>query len=532
VNDDRLSRYLADQAEAIALPPADAGEVMRRGNRRRTRRRAGLVGAVAIVGVLATTVALRDDGDQELKANVANAPVVPSAFDWSIVHPVSGLGYSSSTARLSNGAVYGLSTAPGPADDKAAATPPHLYRSTDGAEWVHADLPEDLTASALAASGDTLYALGTAPAGGGLRDVVVKASDDGASTWRSVQLPSDITELQARHPGQISFGAPQIAAHDATHLVATIAVTANLDLSKYRPDLVSNDTTYDWTDTGVTIRKQPPPCAGFEDGATVPPSKDQAEACRADKRSGEVLGTYTFDQIGMDAELQALRDGRTYAYASDDGHTFQPVDLPAEARSGWAARVLGGADGYDMVVSHTSKETGSTSSLLHSTDGHAWTVATTLAGSPADAGYLGDHLAVALYTDDGGYVVKVAQPGGAWRDLRLTDAVPAPADGQVDEAGRTVNKPQQPWVGSLDFGPLGLAASVGTTDAQGRSVEYVVHTTDGSSLDVLKVADAAPHAGSIIGLSVTADAIAVRLNDGVPSKGQPPEQVVLVGTPR
>ena len=38
-NDDRLDRYLADQANAITLPPADPTGAARRGARRRTRRR-------------------------------------------------------------------------------------------------------------------------------------------------------------------------------------------------------------------------------------------------------------------------------------------------------------------------------------------------------------------------------------------------------------------------------------------------------------------------------------------------------------
>ena len=54
--------------------------------------------------------------------------------------------------------------------------PPTLYRSDDGAEWSQVGPPDGVRTSALAASGDTLYALGTAPAGGGTRDLVVATS--------------------------------------------------------------------------------------------------------------------------------------------------------------------------------------------------------------------------------------------------------------------------------------------------------------------------------------------------------------------
>ena len=117
MNDDRIGRYLADQAEGIALAPADPENVMRRGSRRRTRRRTAFVGSLAVVAVLATSVALRDGSDdQKLQADYLSPEVTESTFDWSVVTPRAGLAYSSSSVQL-GGSIYSLSTAPAVAGD-------------------------------------------------------------------------------------------------------------------------------------------------------------------------------------------------------------------------------------------------------------------------------------------------------------------------------------------------------------------------------------------------------------------------------
>ena len=148
-DDDRLSRYLSDRADGITLSPADPTGVMRRGSRRRIRRRGALVGGVAVLGLLATTFVVRDGGDQKVKVSVASPDVAASTYRWSVVKPTSGLGYSSSHTELASGALYGLSTAPGPIDPGNAAQPPVLYRSDNGTEWAKVALPTGLSASAL-----------------------------------------------------------------------------------------------------------------------------------------------------------------------------------------------------------------------------------------------------------------------------------------------------------------------------------------------------------------------------------------------
>jgi hypothetical protein len=526
VNDDRISRYLADQAEGITLTPADPDGVMRRGARRRTHRRTALVGSLAIVAVLGTTVALRDGSDdQKVSVDYSNPDVVPSGFEWSTVTPGTGLAWSSSSVQL-GGAVYSLSTAPAAETDpeRGDVGPPSLYRSDDGAEWARVSTPDGVRVSSLATAGDTLYALGTAPAGGGTRDLVLSTSTDGASTWSNLTLPRDVAELEARHPGKVFVSTPRIVARDATHLVANIGVSANLDPSQYYPEMTEADRAYnsEWTAEGLVVRDMGEiPCEAVTPRGDAPPTDMEcmAQARRAisDKDQGEVVFQETYDELGIDQELRGLIGGQSITYVSDDGATFERVDVPLGAGE-WTSDVLATADGYWMARGSTD-DGGAT--ILRSADGRTWAVDTTLPGSPGELGLLGDRVAVSLYDDSGNHV-RVQQPGGPWADLNLTSAV-APAEGY------------EAWMSEVAFGPLGLATVIGTSDEDGTSGEsYIVHTTDGGTISVVPLSDLDEDldGASVVGTTVTADAVAVRFSlpqDQDP--GTPPTQVVLVGTP-
>jgi hypothetical protein len=155
--------------------------------------------------------------------------------------------------------------------------------------------------------------------------------------------------------------------------------------------------------------------------------------------------------------------------------------------------------------------------VLRSADGHTWTTASTLAGSTQSAGLLGDRPAVGLWGAEGGLQVHVEQADGSYVVLDLLSAV----DGADGTAG----------VADLAFGPLGLAALVWADDSGNSS--HIVHSVDGTSLSSVDVRDHLSGPGIPIGISVSADAVLVRV-DG-PSDGDPstvPTQQVLVGTPR
>jgi hypothetical protein len=90
VNDDRIQRYLSARADAITLEPADADAVTRRGRRRRNQKRGGVLAVVAALGVLGSSVIVRDsDPDQAVESELASS-VVPTDLDWTVVRPGSG----------------------------------------------------------------------------------------------------------------------------------------------------------------------------------------------------------------------------------------------------------------------------------------------------------------------------------------------------------------------------------------------------------------------------------------------------------
>ena len=154
-DDDRLTRYLAEQASALTLSPADPAAAVRRGTRRRNRRRGAIVGLAALaVGASSFAVVDRDDPRSKVDSGVAAASVVASPLDWTVVAPQSGLGYSRSTAIV-DGSLYSLSTSPGPYDEQRSFAPT-LYRSDDGAGWVEVSLPPGNRPSSLAADGHEL----------------------------------------------------------------------------------------------------------------------------------------------------------------------------------------------------------------------------------------------------------------------------------------------------------------------------------------------------------------------------------------
>ena len=515
-DDDRLSRYLADQAEAITLAPADLGAAMRRGTHRRNRRRGAIV-AGATLAIVATSLSVIDRGDPDASVDSdLAAAVVPSSLDWTVVSPTSGLGYSRSTT-LVGGVTYSLSTAPGP-NDETTSSETHLYRSDDGAEWAEVALPDGVRPSSLAGSGDTLYAIGTAPASGGGRDLVVSASTDGAATWSSVTLPDAVAALEARHPGEIIISQPDVAATDATHLVASVVVTANPDVETLLPDDASPNGGWSISADGVSVYEELPcdAASGEQANDCADPAITRSSEATAPMPNGpskpEVKATYTWDELGLDPELRGLIGGRTYVYASDDGVTFDPATLPGDV-GGWSGGLLATDDGYRLFLGQEVRESDATTLVLASEDGHTWTRAGSLPGSPVSAGLLGGRPALAVYTVDGSFAVQISQPDGSWVPLDLLAAVGG--SGGVQDVA---------------FGPLGLAATVWQEGDPMAS--YIVHSADGTTVSAVALADHLDASTSVIGLSVSADAIVVRVADPKGATGSTPTQHDLVGTPR
>jgi hypothetical protein len=235
---------------------------------------------------------------------------------------------------------------------------------------------------------------------------------------------------------------------------------------------------------------------------------------------GPVTHHYGWDELGIDPELRTLVGGRTFAYATSDGRTFQSADLP-DAAGSYPAGLVAMPDGFHLVLQDATK--GDTSRVLASTDGRTWTPEGTLAGAAQSAGVLGGHLAVSTSGQDGTTDVQIHEADGSWHPMGLSSAVPL-ADGT------------HAFIGEVAFGPLGMAATAGTFQGKegGLDHSYVLHSDDGTSISVEDIGQVLGSPRSPVGVFVTADAIAVRLSDPSPDAGQPghvPTQTVLVGTP-
>lgn len=530
-NDDRLDRFLTDQANAISLPPADLAGVARRGARRRSRRRGAVVASVIVLTALAVSVAVVDREGTD--ANVSNydlADASPSTYDWTVLDPESGLGYSSSSATLDDGSIYSLSTAPDAPGDEPTESG-HLYRSTDGAEWSEVSLPDELTASSIAGSGSSLYALGTVPASSGGRDLVLAASQDAAATWQQIALPDEVTDLDARHPGEIYISQPSVAALDADHLVAAVTVNAVPHVEELLPTS-ERGRSYESTPDGITVYDDDTACPDQQlyaqtcatpstTSTTVVPPADAPGADGRNPAAGHeptVRATYTWEELGLDPELRALLDGRTHVYTTQDGEHFEAATLP-EGLTGASARAVATSAGYAVFVGEWSGEAASTQ-VLTSPDGVAFTNApgSPFSGGMGDAGVLGGQPAVAVFAADGTpygtTTVRVGRADGSWTELPLSE----PGDG----------------IGAVAFGPLGLAAVVWEpVDGSDVTTPHLVHTADGVTLSTVSLEDElGASAANVIGVSVTADAIFVRIGGPVDDDpSTPPVQKVLVGTP-
>lgn len=551
--DDRFDAYFADRTPDVPVPSLGSTAVVDRARRRRTRRNGAKVAAV--LGVLAiggAVVAQSADRGEQRVASGGNA-VVPSPLDWTLVTATSGLGSSSASATTDDGAIYDLSTAPGVPDPEGAPTPAHLYRSGDGTEWTSVDLPGDLAPLGLAAGGDRLYAVGTAPAGGGTEAVQV-AAGDGDGTWDLADVPLDLAELGTGFPGEVGATGTSVA----TGPDGTVVVSVDVEGQLAEDALPEGIGRHGWRATTEGIEVLDDPCRTKLDDAgapvttapattapatTAPAAADPTTTVLADPQAGDrekleeecgdvvddpsVEGLHPWSELGVDPEAGRLALGRTYLFASAGGAPFQQVaDLELDT---WSSRLLGSADGWWLLWDEQADPTSSPSSTARaafSADGRTWSTDTALElpGTFAEAGLMAGRPTVATYREGGSDVLlNVLAPSGV-RTIDVAAAVGSTgADGGVAD---------------LAFGPLGFAVLRTRWLGDDATRSDVVHTADGSSFSVEDVPG--PEEGRSEGprsIAVSADAITVRLNSypaGLSFEertGVAPTQRLFVGTP-
>lgn len=525
--DDHLQHYFSARAGDIAVPRTGTAAIVERARRRR-HRRTGLKVA-AVVGVLAiggAVIAQSGDDGQDV-ASYGNA-VVPTGLRWTTVAPEAGLGSSqTSFATTADGTVYGLSTAPGQRSPTSPAEPARLYRSSDGAEWAAADLPDELWTSALAADGDRLYAVGTSPAGGGSERARL-AVGGGGGDWTEVDLPFDLEAVGAGFPGGAGISSVRVAsAGDAS--VVTIGVIADLwelpqvkgQDARLAADGVNLVETPDCEGSATTVAPTTPGDATTGSAAADPagvPVTVPAEEADAAKRAEEaadgscteaadedpaVTRHYSWAELGIAEDAADLVLGRTYAFRIDAEGVARPAgQLPSGAS---VVDLVAGPDGFWAVGGRVDVTgTTATDEAYFSADGATWATdrPIVLSGYPMAAGLLGGRPTVVTTGDgmEGQLVLDSLTPGGAQpTDLgaSLGDLV---EDGYLSAAG---------------FGPLGFAGVVTSEDG---STEVVHGSGDGTFSVVPVVGEPEGRYEYPVGVDVSADAITVRLVSTVPGE--------------
>lgn len=517
--DQRLDRYFTARATTIELRPGDPTQIAARATARRRRRRSVATGVTALAVVAAAIgVQQAGGGGGDDRADLAAQPGLTAAtpLDWTVVQPTVGLASSDSTAVTADGTLYGLSTAPGRHDPSRPPGPRVLYRSDDGVEWQTVSLPDAFYPAQLAAHGDQLYAVGTAPAGGGGRAVVLgRTSADGA--WEQIDLPLDLAALEQAY-GRVGVHPLTVAVGDSG-AVAAVTVMAYPDAEDLLP-AGAELADWSWTADGLEVYeincdRATLPKAG---GAVASDGSRELPYCRSTAMNRrEPVARYTWDELGIDERLRSLIQGEVHVFTSVDGNAFTEVDLPAGARTG--ATVVATDSGYVLITSHWEQPH---VEVFRSSDGQTWTAeaAASFGGYVVSAGTLGGRAAVVTNGDAGSVVLHVMQDDGSWSSTDLTAAIDVPA-------GKDVRG------GQAHFGPLGLAALVTVSDPDGSSAAHHVVFVDERGVSSVAIPDVADSGVYPMSVRVSADAVTVALLD--PPTDPNGESIrtmrLLVGTP-
>jgi hypothetical protein len=518
-DDDRLSQYLSDRADSIALAPGDVRDItVRVMRRRRSRRTFSAAAAVAVLALGAVVLLSRGPGHQSV--TVAGEPE-PSraALTWSTVDVPEGLGWSFETVNAGTGSLFSLSTAPGVVPSGGSMdTRQVLYRSSDGRSWSTVALPEGLSPTALASSAGHLYAVGTAPGGGNTVDFAVASSTDDGNTWSQARLPQPEADLKARFPHEVQIS-PPIIASGPQGVVAAVTVQAMPDVQALLPtDAMSSG--WNITATGVDIYS---PCAADMQSISSsygPPPTNLVE-CPKDGKQPPVEKSYTWDELGVDPALRPLIGGQVHLYTSQDGSTFDEVAAPGI--DGYVAELIASGDGYRML---TSGALVPGLQPYYSADGTSWE-------KTADSGFDGwvvasgliDGKPLAVLETINGVALLTAQPGGGWsQPVGINEALGLPTASN--------DHPTIAGLQSAVIGPLGVAAVFSIQDKA-----YLAESADGRHYTTRPLGDVAGD-GSwyAAGISMSADAVVVRLVP-TPAPGSDPSnspvpgpQRLLVGT--
>jgi hypothetical protein len=528
---DFLSDQLAGHARSLAVQDTPVGVITRQGARRRQRRRALItssslvaasvtaVGAAAVVqrNDSSTIVVGESDADaisqqtaiaesptsesigSSADANLEEPPLTPVASNltWNRLDPDSTESLGSTAmfgpqGIVGNGPFYALSTSPG----RGQETTPTLYRSTDAASWQRVTMPSYLPQS-IAARGDQLYAVGTAPTGkASVFETAISSSLDGGSTWSQAVLPLNLDELRS-DPMVDSVGTQSSIVAGESGLVLVTTTNITLDPA----DLVPNWPNsffggYAVTGAGLEILINPvygdcpetqdegyvgPPTfitstGGSSSGAPASPS-----GCVVDP--GEPTGV-PWSNTGISAAVIEALLRPVQIWYSTDGRSFAEVAAP-DTGVGPSGTVLTTNFGDGYVVAYErygqlAADAGVTT-VLASADGLNWTLTTPPFAGIRSMGEVNGQLSV--------FAQSFTAPGGVyqnntsvWQTSNLTDwsSVSLPSLISANDGPGAILEPV-----SIGFGPSGVAVLGQIYLDPTRTPDGVRVTKDGLTLQML-----------------------------------------------
>jgi hypothetical protein len=512
----RFARYFQSRALTIELPPGDTSALTARAVSRRRRRRTALSGAAALA-LVAGAITVQQVGGDDGAEVAARADAVSAAapLQWTPVTPAAGLVYSPSSTVTEDGTQYGLSTAPGRYDPDATDWRQTLYRSDDGVEWSAIELPSSLWPSQLASAGNDVYAVGTSPAAGGSRSVVLAHGDAGRD-WITSALPIDVPAIEQSIGTGVAVQGLDVSTGPSGVVVA-FQLQARADAMDFVPDGVAGAFSASWTSSGLDVYGAPEGCEVVDGG-----DLDCRGADRTTPKAAalEPIASFTFDQLGIDEALRSMIIGEPHVFVSTDGTSFDEAALPDDVRG--STMLISSDTGY-VLFTTTWDRAGSVVTTLRSADARTWTLDEGLStqGSVIAAGTLDGQAAVVVAPDRSGAVLEVQQQDGTWLPVDLGAAVEA----EGVPAGAYLS------VSAADIGPLGAAAVITAYDDVTQAAQhYVVHSPDGRSLSVQPLTDLTAAAGYPAAVRVSADAVTIVFADDRPDDGVA-TSTLLVGTP-
>jgi len=518
--DDRLQQYFHARSAEIPLSATPTAAIAARGRRRRTRRRAarvgGALGAFALAG--ATAVAMTGRATPE-PVTAAQQPVLPSSLRWELVADVpEALTFAADSVVGPDGALYAVSTSPA-GSDEAVKQRSALYRSEDGRAWSGIDPAGGFQPSGLAAGPDRVYAVGTSPSGGGTTAQVAALGGDAPSVR---DLPLDLDGLEAE------TGRAQRVRHLAVEtsgnaVVALVRVgPADWPEDVVGPDRALVDLRADgaWSaDLGCWDRG-----AGDTPVSTQAPAGGDAEARAAAGDAGGSCPTRKqgWSELGLtEAEVRGVV-GETYVFTSTGGGAFELTErLPGPAETALEA----GDDGFWLVqggAPATEAAPAEPATVRHTADGRSW--------QPVAVPALSSEVAASAAGDLAGRAVFELGDAPQGPRFWIADA----AGGRVVDLSSTLG---DRTILQYAFGPLGFVAVTQAAPPAGEDAPSPDHAVLRSGDLRSFEREALPAGGrrSPVGLSVTADAVIVRIGDRTglaPDDDTTPSRIDLfVGTP-